>query len=164
MAFGKRSGWFLAMLCAFVIVALPGITQASLVELGIDQLAGGADSIVTGEVVDKVSYWNDDHTTILTDFTVRVDSSMKQSLVGEVTVTAVGGVVGDIGLSSSIMVDMEVGEKTVLFLSGNAGGAYGVVGAKQGKMTIDQDGMAVKFNGQKTPLLNALDAVRQAIQ
>jgi hypothetical protein len=89
----------------------------TLIRQGLDELVAGNRAIVLGEVVDARSYWNEDHTFILTDVRVALHEALKGD-VGEreVTVTVMGGQVGE--LTTLIVGGPELvpGNSYVLFL------------------------------------------------
>ncbi len=69
----------------------------TLQRAGLDNLVAGNRTIVLGEVVDTVSYWNDEGTFILTDVHLLAHEVVKGAVEGSmVTVTLMGGSVGDL--------------------------------------------------------------------
>ena len=98
-------------------VAAP--TQATtLVRAGLDDLVAGNARVVVGEVVDVDSHWNDEGTFIVTDVRVQPLEILKgRPQQGEITVTLMGGTVGD--LTTLILGGAELipGRAYVLFLN-----------------------------------------------
>ena len=85
----------IALAIAASVVAPAGAT--TLVRESLDGLVAGNRAIVVGEVVDASSYWNEDHTFILTDVRVAVHEALKGDVADrEITVTLMGGRVGEI--------------------------------------------------------------------
>lgn len=84
---------------------------------GLDELAASNERVVVGEVVDAISYWNEDKTFILTDVRIAPDETIKGKVEGLVTVTLLGGKVGD--LTTLIVGGAELipGRSYVLFLN-----------------------------------------------
>lgn len=111
----RRIRLALAMILATCLVAPVGAT--TLIRQGLDDLVVKNDTVLIGEVVDAFSYWNEDGTFILTDIRIVATEVLKGRLEGdEVTVTLMGGTVGD--LSTLILggAVLEPGASYVLFL------------------------------------------------
>lgn len=68
---------------------------STFLRLGLDELSAANGTIVLGEVVDVVSYWNADGSFILTDVTLSTRDTIKGRRVAEHTVTLMGGTVDD---------------------------------------------------------------------
>lgn len=88
------------ILCGVVAVAITAGVAApagatTLVRQSLDELVVANDTVVVGEVLDAKSYWNADKTFILTDVRVAVADAAKGTPGSEVTVTLMGGKVGD---------------------------------------------------------------------
>ncbi|MEA2560031.1 MAG: hypothetical protein QOH06_1535 [Acidobacteriota bacterium] len=105
----------LLVLLAMWTAAPSGAT--TLVRTGLDELVAGNQRVVVGEVIDAVSYWNEDKTFILTDVRIAPDETIKGKPEGELTVTLLGGKVGD--LTTLIVGGAELipGRSYVLFLN-----------------------------------------------
>lgn len=98
------------------VVAPAGAT--SLIRADLDELVLSNGRIVVGEVLDASSYWNDEGTFILTDVRVSATEVLKGDLKDrELTVTILGGTVGD--LTTLIVGGAELipGRSYVLFLN-----------------------------------------------
>jgi hypothetical protein len=82
------------------ILAIGVAAQASattLMRAGLDDLTTGNSTIVVGKILDAHSYWNEGGTFILTDFRLAVHEVLKgQVKGGELTITIMGGTVGDL--------------------------------------------------------------------
>lgn len=88
-------------LCGAVVFALAAMVApvgaTTLIRLGVDDLVASNRAVVVGEVVDTSSYWNEDHTFILTDVRFALHNTLKGEIAGrEITVTVMGGQVGDV--------------------------------------------------------------------
>lgn len=81
-------------LLAMWIAAPLGAT--TLIRAGLDELVASNETVVLGEVVDAVSYWNENKTFILTDVRIATIETIKGQAEGELTVTLLGGTVGDL--------------------------------------------------------------------
>lgn len=93
------------------------LSATTLIRQSLDGLVASNETIVIGEVLDAFSYWNEDGSFILTDVRVLTTDVLKGRLAGdEVTVTLMGGTVGD--LSALILggATLEPGKSYVLFL------------------------------------------------
>ena len=98
------------------VVAPAGAT--TLIRQGLDELVAANQAIVVGEVMDVSSYWNEEHTFILTDVRIALHDVLKGEARGrELTVTVMGGEVGD--LTTLIVGGPELvpGNSYVLFLN-----------------------------------------------
>jgi hypothetical protein len=108
-----RGAMVLAMTAS--VVAPAGAT--TLMRESLDELVAGNRAIVVGEVVDASSYWNEDHTFILTDVRIATYEALKGDVGQELTVTVMGGHVDD--LTTLIVGGPELipGKSYVLFLN-----------------------------------------------
>ncbi|HSK75240.1 MAG TPA: hypothetical protein VLQ45_02185 [Thermoanaerobaculia bacterium] len=131
-------------------VAAPA-SATTLVRASLDELVAGNEAVVVGEVVDVESYWNAEHTFILTDVRFSVSEVLKGNQRGELTVTLMGGRVGD--LTTLIIGGPQLfpGNSYVLFLNEESlpgvqaltvrdlvQGAFDVVMAKDGLRAVSQ--------------------------
>ncbi|HWM92382.1 MAG TPA: hypothetical protein VN493_16575 [Thermoanaerobaculia bacterium] len=89
------------LLCGAMVLAMAASAAApagatTLRRLGLDELVATNRAVVVGEVVDARSYWNEDHTFILTDVRIAMHDVLKGD-VGreELTITLMGGEVGE---------------------------------------------------------------------
>ncbi len=109
-----------AMALAIAAVAAGVVAPASattLVRESLDGLVAGNRAVVVGEVLDASSYWNEDHTFILTDVRVAVHEAVKGKVDREITVTLMGGQVGDITTLIVGGPELIPGNSYVLFLN-----------------------------------------------
>jgi hypothetical protein len=102
------------LLLAMWIVAPLGAT--TLIRAGLGELVASNETVVLGEVVEAVSHWNENKTFILTDVRIATLETIKGQAEGELTVTLLGGKVGD--LTTLIVGGAELipGRSYVLFL------------------------------------------------
>lgn len=116
-------------LALLAVVASSGTAGATtLIRASLDDLVAANERIVVGEVVDAVSYWNSEGSFILTDVRLRALSTLKGPSAGEeVTVTLMGGTVGE---TTTLIIggpELIAGRSYVLFLnSENLPGAQAV--------------------------------------
>ena len=111
---GSLRELFLLVLAMWIAAPLAATT---LVRTGLDELVAGNERVIVGQVIDAVSYWNEDRTFILTDVRIAPDETIKGKPEGELTVTLLGGKVGD--LTTLIVGGAELipGRSYVLFLN-----------------------------------------------
>lgn len=114
------SKWFACGVAALALAAsaVAPVGATTLVRAGLDELVAGNGTIVVGEVVDAESYWNAEGTFILTDVKVSVLEVLKgKAQEREITITTMGGSVGD--LTTLIIGGAELfpGRSYVLFLN-----------------------------------------------
>jgi hypothetical protein len=82
-----------------ILLLLPLSTaHAIMTRATMPQLTAGATAIARGHVVDVVSQWNDERTTIYTYTTIVVTDWLKGTGPKAITIRTPGGEVGDIGL------------------------------------------------------------------
>lgn len=115
-----KSRWIrsLLILALALCVTSPAVAT-TLRRASLEDLAQQNDTIVVGEVVDAQSRWNADGTFILTDVMVAVDESLSgEASPGEMmTVTLLGGTVGDLTALIVAGAELAVGNSYVLFLN-----------------------------------------------
>ncbi|MCZ6690105.1 MAG: matrixin family metalloprotease [Planctomycetota bacterium] len=131
-----RRGAYLAG-AAFAVLALivaSGVTHASVVKQSIPDLIRQADVVVHGRVTDTTSFWQG--TTIVTEVTIDVKTTIFGSPGNQVIVTLPGGIVGDIGLEVSDTPEFQRGKESVVFLGNGRNGDFQVLGAVQGKVDV----------------------------
>jgi len=139
-----------------------GSGQAMMVAMSVEQLAGTADTIVVGTVLEQTSAWNADRSAIHTDVVVSVDELVKGNAAGEVVVRVAGGYIEseDIGMGVSDTPTFRDGEQVVLFLNAGAEVAT-VTGQFQGKLTVT-DGTVAMLSGEVVSIDDFIGAVRAA--
>jgi hypothetical protein len=98
------------------MLAVP-LGATTLVREGLDELVATNERVVVGEVVDAISYWNEDKTFILTDVRITPAETIKGKASEDLTVTLLGGTIGD--LTTLIVGGAELipGRSYVLFLN-----------------------------------------------
>ena len=107
----------LALAAAALFAAPAGAT--TLMRAGLDELVRGNETVVQGKVVDIHSYWNADHTFILTDVRVRPNTFFKGlgRSSEDVTYTLPGGTVGETSVILIGMPELVPGSEYLLFLN-----------------------------------------------
>jgi hypothetical protein len=116
----------MALAIAAGVVAPASAT--TLVRASLDKLVADNATVVVGDVVDSSSYWNEDGSFILTDVRFAVSETLKGRPSGrEITITLMGGRVGDLTTLIVGGAQLIPGRSYVLFL--NAENLPGVQGA-----------------------------------
>ena len=111
--------------------------HAFYIKVSEEELIKKSNWIVVGSVLERQSYWNNDHSLIYTDFRVSVENSLKgNDRPDSVTVTVLGGTVGDISLRVSDEPAFEMNEQVLLFLERTGEAKARVVYGIQGKYSI----------------------------
>ncbi|HEX7180513.1 MAG TPA: hypothetical protein VF756_01625 [Thermoanaerobaculia bacterium] len=148
----------MALAIAASVVAPASAT--TLVRESLDELVAGNATIIVGEVLDSRSYWNEDRNFILTDVRVAVSDVLKGNpRDNEITVTIMGGRVGD--LTTLIIGGAELipGSSYVLFLNQeDLPGVKGVATVRdhcQGvfDLAIAADGLRAVSQANRHPLV-----------
>lgn len=142
----------LVLLVLTMWIAAP-LGATTLARRGLEELVAGNERVIMGEVIDAVSYWNEDKTFILTDVRIAPDATIKGKAEDKLTVTLLGGKVGD--LTTLIIGGAELipGRSYVLFLNPQK-----LPGARQVLTLPDHSQGAFEITAQK----GELRAVSQA--
>ncbi|HEX2253096.1 MAG TPA: hypothetical protein VHQ65_07505 [Thermoanaerobaculia bacterium] len=141
-------------LAVALIGALAGSASATTLQrVGLDELVASNGTIVVGEVVDVHSYWNPEGDFILSDVRVATDQVLKgQKQDGFVTVTVLGGTVGDTTVLIVGGPELVPGESYVLFTGrDDLPGAPGVLTLRdhsQGVFDVVRQGAEVRAVSQ----------------
>ncbi|HEX6865498.1 MAG TPA: hypothetical protein VF414_21905 [Thermoanaerobaculia bacterium] len=107
-----------ALILALATGAAAPSSATTLIRQSLVGLVAGNATIVVGEVLDAHSYWNEDHTFILTDVRVRATEVLRGDPGDtDFTVTLMGGTVDD--LTTIIVAGAELlpGKSYVMFLN-----------------------------------------------
>src|ERR1051326_8725271 len=137
-----------------LLVLLDSAHATTVRRLSFDELVAKAEMIVAGQVTDSTTYRTSDGKLILTSYTVQVGENIKGKAPATMTVTTIGGKLGNTILRVSGMPQFQTGESAVLFLEKS--GAYTtVVGLNQGKFSISKGEISNTFTGLSFPDGNA---------
>lgn len=118
-----------AMALAVAASAVAPLSATTLIRQSLAGLVADNATIVVGEVLDSYSYWNEEHTFILTDVRVRASEVLKGDPKDtDFTVTVMGGTVGDLTTLVIAGAELIPGKSYVLFL--NEDNLPGVRGAR----------------------------------
>lgn len=115
-----RTRWLRSAL-AFAVVTTGLVSQAgatSLVRADLKRLVMGNERVVVAEVREAHSYWNEDNTFILTDVRLAATEVLKgDPRDTELTITIMGGSVGDLTTLIVAGAELVPGKSYVLFLN-----------------------------------------------
>lgn len=149
-----------AMALAIATAAMAPAGATTLIRADLEKLADGNALVIIGDVVDAHSYWNADGSFILTDVRLAVSDVVKGGPQNrEITITLMGGRVGD--LTTLIIGGPELvpGKSYVLFLNEEdlpgAQGALTVRDLVQGAfdLVIAKDGLRAVSQANGHPLV-----------
>ncbi len=93
------------------------VGATTLIREGLDELVASNQRVIAGRVIDAVSHWNEDKTFILTEVRIAPDETFKGKREREVTVTLLGGRVGDLTTLIVGGAELVPGRSYVLFLN-----------------------------------------------
>jgi hypothetical protein len=103
------------------------------------ELAQSSEVVIRGQVQSVRSYWNDDHSRILTEINIDVVDQHKGRATGQVTVVQMGGVVDTVRMTVAGALSWKRGEDVLLFLEPSLPGRFRVAGFSQGKFKVERD-------------------------
>lgn len=146
------------VLCGVMAVAIAASLAApasatTLKRMALEDLVATNGAVIVGQVTEARSYWNKDKTFILTDVRISVNEVVKGNLQDqEITVTLMGGRVGDLttliiggaellpGKSYLLFLNEEnlPGKKQVQTVRDHCQGAFDLVIGKDGLRAISQ--------------------------
>lgn len=130
---------------------------ASLVYMDTAQLADESTLIVVGEIERIESFYGDDGYIYSRAYVTVNDFILGDSENNTVEVVYPGGIVGDIGMTTSISPDFEEGMDVLLFLRINDGGGFVLVNHAGSKFTIE-DGVVVEKGVYLGDYVNEINA------
>ena len=109
---------------------------------GLPELVENSDTIVAGEVLDMRSAWTADRREIFTTVTLRAERGFKGNARNLVRFRVPGGTVGDTRMIATHSAQFMVGERALVFLTGESGRLPRVTAGEAGKrhLRTDEDG------------------------
>lgn len=135
------------LISILLVLLLPAALHATTVErLSFDQLVAKARSIVVGQVRRVDTRWSDDGKLILTAYTIEVQETLKGESAGTLTVTTIGGRIGNLIMHVAGMPAFDINERAVVFVE-KAGAHNAVLGLGQGKFSIENGTVANRTDG-----------------
>ena len=140
---------FMLVVVAILIPARTDIAIALMVEMGVEDLARDADSVLRGEVTGIKSEWDEGKSKIYTYITLSVKERIKGGATEDtVTIRQLGGKVGKMRLTVSDSAVFNKGENLIVFLksegvqrSRRRRAINKIVGMEQGKYSIARDSL-----------------------
>lgn len=103
----------------------------------LEKLAKDSELIVTGKVIERQAEWNEDKTRIYTRVRVSVDEFLKgEQSENIITVTHLGGEIGEVGELYTGTARFEKDEEVVLFLKKDKKDRLRITGGNKGKYKI----------------------------
>jgi len=148
---------------AIILLSLPfSAADAIMTKATIPQLTAGATAIARGHVVEVVSQWNEDQTTIFTYTTIVVTDWLKGTGPKAITIRTPGGEVGDIGLWVEDVPVFSNDQEVVAFVKPIPEVPFMQVhGQYQGKFTVE-DGKVVESGLPVADFVNMVKSVVKA--
>ena len=109
---------------------------------GLSELVEHSDTIVAGEVLEMRSAWTADRREIFTTVTLRTERSFKGAVRNLVRFRVPGGTVGDSRMIATHSAQFVMGERAVVFLTGDSGRLPRVTAGEAGKrhLQTEEDG------------------------
>jgi hypothetical protein len=135
----------LAVLILILSANLP-LRATTVQRLTLDDMVSKAETIVIGRVINSQSAWTKDGKLILTQTTLEVQEGLKGTTRKTVTVTTLGGRVGNAVLHVSGMPTFQLDETAVIFLE-RSSSYLTVLGLSQGKFSIVNGEVSNHLNG-----------------
>lgn len=145
------TNWKKAFLTAAVgVAALTGPVSAHVIPLTDRQIAAGSAHVVVAVVEEARARWNDQHTLIFTDYSLRVEDRLRGEAPERITVSMPGGMLDGQGHDVCVSVPLEAGSRYLLFLkdldqrsmvpiTGGWQGAFREVSGPRGKRMAAHD-------------------------
>ena len=129
-----------ALFLAILLASPPAFAQAPAVDDGptFDQLVADAGSFVLTVVLETKSVWRQlpQKRVIVTEVTVRVDRTLKGGADAVMTLTLLGGTVGDVTQRAAGVPRFLVGDTDVLFLAASRSVVSPIVGMSRGRFRV----------------------------
>lgn len=145
-----RSTLLVLVLASFV---LPAAAQQ---RTSLETLVQSSEAVVVARAVQTESFWNDDHTAILTRVVLEIEDQIDGQTPTRTEVIIPGGRIGDIHHEVSDMPHFEVNEQAIVFMERHRTGIYVVSGGQQGKLPVTLDSRTgVRMVGGATELFEA---------
>jgi len=124
------------------------------------ELTQKSTAVLVGKCIKKQSMWNEKHTRIYTNVSIKTGTVIQGNPDSEAVITIPGGRVGNIVYEVSDMPVFGEGEEVLVFLWRHPSGKNLVTGSLQGKLTVIEDkktgkrilqgGGPLMLNGTKT--------------
>ncbi len=135
----KRITLALAILTVSTLAIVSQAHATQVIFRSPSQMGSDAALVVQGTGSGVRSYWNQTHSKIFTEATIAVSATHKGQDQGIVSVTQLGGVVGNVQMSVGGSLQWSNGEEVLLFLERYDSGSYQVFGFSQGKFEVERN-------------------------
>ena len=129
----KRAVW--VPLLALALATAPAAASTFLYQSQAE-LVAQAEAVVQGRIVEVHSFWNAEHTAILTEATLEVEDTVVGAAPSYVNLRTFGGQVGNYRIEAHGFPTFELGERMLVFLEPEQDGAQKVLGYQQGQFRI----------------------------
>lgn len=126
-------------------------SAAVLIHLTVEEMTGQSSAILLGRCVEVRSVWNADHSDIVTHNVFEVREYYKGNLGPRVTLTELGGQVGEWVSEYSGVPRFQAGEEAVLFVWTDPRRQHQVIGLTQGKFRVARDRRSGEVVLQQSP-------------
>jgi len=156
----------LAALLLFALLTLltPSALGAHVAQMSSRELAAASPTVVVAVVEGREVRWNEKHTLLMTDYTLRVEERLRGEAPERFTLTMPGGTLGDITDEICTTVELEPGVRYLLFLGDlDRPSLSPIVGARQG-IFRDRQGFGEIVAAARTLVNKTLLAPRPALQ
>ncbi len=159
-----------------LFITIMGVAEnaaALMLEMSVEELSSGADSIIVGRVLHRKSHWNRDKTEIYTRVVISTEERLKGSAhSGNIAIVIPGGQIGDTTVEVTDVPDFSVGEKVVIFVrpltdqqvaedglvnTGDNTPWFRIHGGFQGKFSVHDDKVG------KVPLMKFKERISKAL-
>lgn len=125
----------------FIILAHFSFAQENLYEVQLNEKIDSSTVIVFGKVVNTFSHWDSSGEMIYTTNSIEIFSIYKGQVHSDtILVETVGGRVGNTMITTSALLELEVNDLGVFFLTQKSNGSYDVYSSKQGFLKPDYAG------------------------
>lgn len=153
----------LSLLTAVCTLAAASVARSTtVIPPTFDALVSGANTIFVGEVMNVRAEWQatPGGRAIVTFVTFRVEDVWKGDVGAVTQLSFMGGEIGDIGMKVHGMPTFTMGQRDVLFVSGEARKVSPLVGLMYGRMRVERD-TASRVDRVRTHDGQALGSVAQ---
>jgi len=130
----------------------PAPAGALVIPLTVEELTAEADRVAVARVVALASRLSPAGTSIETDVTIAVESTLKGSTSQQLVVTVPGGQVGELRQWEGGVPNFLAGERVLLFLLESPTFGVGLAELWQGKYSLVGDQAVQPETGERTPL------------
>ncbi len=137
---------------ALALLGLTAATATVVLRLDIEQLVGGAETVVHGRVVRSWPGWDEGRTTIWTHYEVEAYSVWKGRTGASVVISEPGGEIDGVRMSIPGAPRYRVGEEVVIFAARTPIGYLRTHGWDQGRFRVEEAAGAASGKRVRTVL------------